>query len=212
MRLVSVSQIGIRYGRLAVLSLGDASTTRGRGGRSGTNCQITGVEQSGSHLSRVDNDGSSKFRFLVTPVRIVCANTQSAATSRAAASFGISHTGGASIALQKARRALKLSWRCIEAFEQEAVALYAAPMDLEAMGRFAAQLVDVDGAESKATARNRRDTANSIVKLWVSSPTVEPILSCQLRMTRPSCAGRCVENAFVTHRSPLPRSCRSPDR
>ncbi len=40
------------------------------------------------------HDGSSKFRFLVTPVRIVCANTQSAAIARAAASFGISHTGG----------------------------------------------------------------------------------------------------------------------
>jgi phage/plasmid-like protein (TIGR03299 family) len=121
------------------------------------------------------HDGSSKFRFLITPVRIVCANTQSAAIARAAASFGISHTGGASIALQEARRTLKLSWRYIEAFEQEAAALYAAPMDLEEMGRFAAQLVDVDGAESKTAARNRRDTANSIVKLWTSSPTVAPI-------------------------------------
>ena len=121
------------------------------------------------------HDGSSKFRFLVTPVRIVCANTQSAAIARAAASFGISHTGGAAVAMQEARRALKLSWRYVEAFEQEAAALYAAPMDLDQMRRFAGELVDVDGAESKTTARNRRDTANAIVKLWVSSPTVAPI-------------------------------------
>ena len=46
----------------------------------------------------------------------------------------------------------------------------------------------------------------------VDLPAAAPILSCQLRMTRPSCAGRCAENAFVTHRSPLPRSCRSPHR
>ncbi|MCB0944199.1 MAG: DUF932 domain-containing protein, partial [Mycobacterium sp.] len=78
-------------------------------------------------------------------------------------------------ALQEARRALKLSWRYVEAFEQEAAALYAAPMDLDQMRRFAGELVDVDGAESKTTARNRRDTANAIVKLWVSSPTVAPI-------------------------------------
>ena len=142
----------------------------------------------------------------------MCANTQSAAIARAAASFGISHTGGASVALQEARRALKLSSRYMAAFEDEAAALYAAPMDLDEMRHFAAQRVDVEGAVSTTTARNRRDTARSIVKLWVSSPTVAPILSCQLRMTRPSCAGRCVENAFVTHRSPLPRSCRSPDR
>jgi phage/plasmid-like protein (TIGR03299 family) len=35
------------------------------------------------------HDGSSKFRFLVTPVRIVCANTQTAAIGCAKASFGI---------------------------------------------------------------------------------------------------------------------------
>ncbi|MGD9514917.1 DUF932 domain-containing protein, partial [Mycolicibacterium sp.] len=77
--------------------------------------------------------------------------------------------------MQEARRALRLSWRYVEAFEQEAAALYAAPMDLDQMRHFAGELVDVDGAESKTTARNRRDTANAIVKLWVSSPTVAPI-------------------------------------
>jgi hypothetical protein len=51
------------------------------------------------------HDGYSKFRFLVTPVRIVCANTQTAAISRAHASFGISHTGGARAALAEARHA-----------------------------------------------------------------------------------------------------------
>ncbi len=121
-----------------------------------------------------DNDGSSKFRFLVTPVRIVCANIQSAAIARAAASFGISHTDGARVALQEARRALKLSSRYMAAFEDEAAALYAAPMDLDEMRHFAAQLVDVEGAVSTGAARNRRDTARSIVKLWVSSPTVAP--------------------------------------
>ncbi|WP_240760772.1 DUF932 domain-containing protein [Mycolicibacterium sp. CR10] len=43
------------------------------------------------------------------------------------------------------------------------------------MRRFAAELVDVEGADSTTAARNRADTANSIVKLWVSSPTVAPI-------------------------------------
>ena len=71
-----------------------------------------------------DNDGSSKFRFLVTPIRIVCANTQTAAIEAAAASWGIRHTGGARVAIQEARTALKLSWRYIQAFEEEAAQLY----------------------------------------------------------------------------------------
>jgi Domain of unknown function (DUF932) len=69
----------------------------------------------------IDNDGSSKFRFLVTPIRIVCANTQTAAIEAAAASWGIRHTGGARAAIQEARTTLKLSWRYMQAFEEEAV-------------------------------------------------------------------------------------------
>ena len=121
------------------------------------------------------HDGSSAFRFLVTPVRIVCANTQSAALGSAKASFAIRHTGGARASIAEARNALKLSWRYVEAFEAEAAQLYAAPMDTEEMRRFAHTLLEVDSAGTAATARHRRERANGIVKLWTSSPTIAPI-------------------------------------
>ena len=125
--------------------------------------------------SGADNDGSSAFRFLITPVRIVCANTQSAAISSAKASFAIRHTGGARTAIQEARDALKLSWRYIEAFETEAARLYAAPMDTEQVRGFADTLLQVDAAPTQATAAHRRERANGIVTLWTSSPTIAPI-------------------------------------
>jgi Domain of unknown function (DUF932) len=110
----------------------------------------------------------------VTPVRIVCANTQTAAIARAKASFAIRHTGGAQVAIQEARTALRLSWRYVEAFEAEAAALYAAPMELDEVREFAAELVKVDQADT-AAARNRRgEQARAIVKLWASSPTIAP--------------------------------------
>jgi phage/plasmid-like protein (TIGR03299 family) len=121
------------------------------------------------------HDGSSAFRLLVTPIRIVCANTQSAAISRAKASFSIRHTGGAKASIAEARNALKLTWRYIEAFETEAAALYAQPMDTDEMRRFANKLLEVDDAGTEATLRNRREKANGIVKLWTSSPTLAPI-------------------------------------
>jgi phage/plasmid-like protein (TIGR03299 family) len=121
------------------------------------------------------HDGSSAYRFLVTPVRIVCANTQTAAIARAKASFAIRHTGGAQIAIQEARAALRLSWRYVEGFEAEAAALYAAAMDLDEVREFAAELVNVDQADTTAARNRRREQANSIVKLFVSSPTVAPI-------------------------------------
>jgi phage/plasmid-like protein (TIGR03299 family) len=121
------------------------------------------------------HDGSSAFRLLVSPIRIVCANTQSAAISRAKASFSIRHTGGAKASIAEARNALKLTWRYIEAFETDASALFAQPMDTDEMRHFANKLLEVDDAGSAAAVRNRREKASGIVKLWTSSPTIAPI-------------------------------------
>lgn len=121
------------------------------------------------------HDASSAFRCLITPVRIVCANTQSAAIGSAKASFAIRHTRGARACIQQARDALKLSWRYMEAFETEAAKLYAQPMDTEQIRRFAAELLEVDNAFSQTAARHRQDRAAGIVKLWTSSPTIAPI-------------------------------------
>ena len=122
------------------------------------------------------HDGSSKFRLLLTSVRIVCANTQAAAIAGAKSTFGIRHTSGAGAAIHEARTALGLAWRYMDAFESEAAALYAAPMELEEMRSFATHLVKANDAAATATARrNRQQQANGIVKLWTSSPTITPI-------------------------------------
>lgn len=121
------------------------------------------------------HDGSSAWRALLTPVRIVCANTQSAAIGSAKATFSIRHTGGAKASIAEARAALKLTWRYIDVFEAEAAALYAAPMDTDDMRRFTNKLLDVDSATTTATLRHRREKATGIVKLWTSSPTIAPI-------------------------------------
>lgn len=122
------------------------------------------------------HDGSSRFRLLLTSVRIVCANTQAAAIDGAKSSYGIRHTAGARVAIQEARTALGLAWRYMDAFEAEAAALYAAPMELDEMRAFAAALVKADDRSASQTARrSRQQQASGIVKLWTSSPTITPI-------------------------------------
>lgn len=122
------------------------------------------------------HDGSSKYRLLLTSVRIVCANTQSAAIAGAKSTFGIRHTAGARVAIHEARNALGLAWHYIDAFETEAAALYAAPMDLDEMRQFATTLVKADDKAASVTARRgRQQQASAIVKLWTSSPTIAPI-------------------------------------
>jgi hypothetical protein len=70
---------------------------------------------------------------------------------------------------------LRLSWRHISAFEAEAAQLYAQAMDVEQVRIFANELVKVDQAGSPAATTRRREHASSIVKLFVSSPTIAPI-------------------------------------
>jgi phage/plasmid-like protein (TIGR03299 family) len=121
------------------------------------------------------HDGSAAWRTPISPVRIVCANTQNAAIASARASFAIRHTGGARAAIQEARNALKLSWRYVEAFEAEAANLYAQPMGTEQVREFANTLLEVQSAATAATAKHRKERAAGIVRLWMSSPTVAPI-------------------------------------
>ena len=66
------------------------------------------------------HDGSGAFRILVTPVRVVCANTQAAALAAHASSFSIRHTRNAKAAVAAARDALGLTFAYVEAFEAEA--------------------------------------------------------------------------------------------
>lgn len=66
------------------------------------------------------HDGSGAFRILVTPVRVVCANTQAAALAAHASSFSIRHTRNAKAAVAAARGALGLTFEYVEAFEVEA--------------------------------------------------------------------------------------------
>jgi phage/plasmid-like protein (TIGR03299 family) len=66
------------------------------------------------------HDGSGAFRILVTPVRVVCANTQAAALAANASSFSIRHTRHPKAAVAAARDALGLTFSYVEAFEAEA--------------------------------------------------------------------------------------------
>ncbi|CAN7512723.1 DUF932 domain-containing protein [Knoellia sp. LjRoot47] len=66
------------------------------------------------------HDGSSAFRLVVTPVRVVCANTQAAALRDHVSSWSIRHTSNAKAAVQAARDALGLTFAYAEAFQAEA--------------------------------------------------------------------------------------------
>lgn len=90
------------------------------------------------------HDGSSAFRFMVTPVRIVCANTQAAAISRAKSTFSIRHTSGASNYVNEARQALGIATEYFAKFEEAAQTLIDTPMDFAESAEFFRQLTGLN--------------------------------------------------------------------
>lgn len=123
------------------------------------------------------HDGSSSLTGLVTPVRIVCANTQDTAKGKAVSSFKIRHTSGWRNALEEARKTLGLAFKYQEAFEAEAKALYAQEMSDEQAKTAAYELLKVGDVDAEgAAATRRRNEANGIYKLFVESPTIKGII------------------------------------
>ena len=82
---------------------------------------IGGVDPVELYLIALNShDGTSAFRLLVSPVRVVCANTQAAALRNARASYAIRHTSGASGRIAQAREALGLTFKYAQAFQAAA--------------------------------------------------------------------------------------------
>ncbi|WP_431983947.1 DUF932 domain-containing protein [Streptomyces qinglanensis] len=82
---------------------------------------IAGTDDIDLYLAGLNShDGSSGFRFNVSPTRIECANTEHMAIKGAVSHYTVRHTSGAKAKIAEARRALGMVWEYAEAFEAEA--------------------------------------------------------------------------------------------
>ncbi|MFT9493271.1 DUF932 domain-containing protein [Mycobacteroides abscessus subsp. abscessus] len=121
------------------------------------------------------HDGSSAFRFLITPIRIVCMNTQTAALREAKATFSIRHTASGTGKIAAARQALKLAHKYMDEFETEAAALYAHELETDQATEITRRLFKVGAAETVASKAKRGEEARQVMKLYLNSPTVAPV-------------------------------------
>ena len=122
------------------------------------------------------HDGSMAFRLLVTPVRVVCANTQAAALRDARASWSTRHTNGAAESVTEARNTLGLTFKYAEAFQAEAEAMIQQTMT---DGQFWAMVGEIfpEPAEdaSKRTQTAAQDRADRLEHLWADAATQQAI-------------------------------------
>jgi len=67
------------------------------------------------------HDGSMAFQFLISPIRVVCANTQAAAIRDAQSRFSVKHTkNGTKSIIAQARDALGMTYQYLEGFSEAA--------------------------------------------------------------------------------------------
>lgn len=83
---------------------------------------IGGVDRVDNYIAAMNShDGSTKFTIMVTPIRVVCANTMNLAFKNHSHKYTVRHTKGAErLLVGEARRALDLTFSYLDSFQQQA--------------------------------------------------------------------------------------------
>jgi phage/plasmid-like protein (TIGR03299 family) len=139
--------------------------------------KIGGVDEVKTYISALNtHDGSKSFRFIVTPVRIVCSNTQAAAIKAASNTFFVRHTRNATTGVvQQAREALDLTYRYQEEFQVEADKMIQETLTEAAFQDIVSRLYPIDTDASKVVQDRASSHQASLMSLFADSPTASDI-------------------------------------
>lgn len=134
---------------------------------------VGGVDQIDNYVVAMNShDGTMAFRFVVTPVRVVCANTQAAALRNATSTFSIRHTSGAGKAILEAREALGMTFTYLDNFAKEAERMINTTMAEAEFLTYAEGLfgkVEEDSKKRSALAAKAR--TGQLLRLWNDADT-----------------------------------------
>lgn len=115
------------------------------------------VDKTDLYLSALNpHDALGAFKVIVTPVRIVCKNTQSAALASAKSFWSVRHTANALAAMEEARNSLRIAFTYSDAFSQEIQKMIDAELEPEHAEHLAQQIFEVNDAPTER-AKNMRE-------------------------------------------------------
>ncbi|WP_369383306.1 DUF932 domain-containing protein [Streptomyces sp. cg36] len=117
------------------------------------------------------HDGGSAFRLVVTPIRVVCANTMRAALNNARSSFVVRHTAGAKAKIAQARSALGLTFQYAEEFEKAAQRMIEAEMTLSELKSVVDELWPVKDSDHARAKTNQRVRWGAVSNLFENADT-----------------------------------------
>jgi phage/plasmid-like protein (TIGR03299 family) len=134
---------------------------------------IGGVDRVDLYIAGLNShDGSTAFRVMATPVRIVCANTQAAALKNNHGIFTIRHTRNASAAISKARDVLGLTFKFNEEFEAAAEKMIQKTVTDMAFEKMMNQLWEgPDASSSKVSITKHGNRLDTLKTLYFDAST-----------------------------------------
>ena len=133
--------------------------------------QIGGVDAIDLYLMAWNtHDGTSSFNVLVTPIRVVCQNTLTAAIGSAKSTFTLRHTPRVDSKIQAARETLQLTWKYTESFEELANNLLGQKMTDKEFYSLVEKVFPIDDPESPRAVTMAETARGTLNGLW-KAPT-----------------------------------------
>jgi phage/plasmid-like protein (TIGR03299 family) len=121
------------------------------------------------------HDGTTPFKFAVTPIRVACQNALAAAFKSATSTFSVRHTRGANGVIAEAREALELTFKYETEFEAMAESMIANTIAEDEFQKIVAGLFNVTGAKTERQERIALDHVDNVISLFNSSDTMDGI-------------------------------------
>ncbi|QFP94710.1 hypothetical protein I5G59_gp90 [Mycobacterium phage LilMcDreamy] len=139
---------------------------------------LTGeIDKTEVYLAIINHhDGEGSLRALVTPIRIVCANTQRIAERNAKSTVALRHTGSPTAKLAEVRNLLGLTFKLTDVYAAEMEALVKAERDEAWVRAVFNDVFGVNDSETEKMRNGRIERVSAVMDLHRNSPTVAPFL------------------------------------
>jgi phage/plasmid-like protein (TIGR03299 family) len=128
-------------------------------------------------LASNSHDSSTAFQLMVTPIRVVCANTLAMALGNHKRIINLKHTRNVKSRVTEARDALGLTFAYVEEFEKQVQQLINAPMTSSEFNSYIEKVYKVKNTTKKQETRTEK-VQQEVRALW-NAPTQENVKGTQ---------------------------------
>lgn len=137
---------------------------------------VGGIDPVENHIAALNShDGSMAFTIMITPIRVVCANTMNMAFRNHSHIYRVRHTSGAGRNLTEVRKALDLTFDYLDAFQVEANQLLETELTLSKFEQLVNREFGVSDDAPAATITRTENKIEQMTSLFADAQTQENV-------------------------------------